>query len=81
MATTIILAGIFALLIFKNYFADRNSGDNFSCKEMVLTYLFYVLLLFSFAWYTGILTSGYHFVDDHEIYTVCNDFVDIWVPY
>ena len=75
MATTIILAGIFALLIFKNYFADRNSGDNFSCKEMVLTYLFYVLLLFSFAWYTGILTSGYHFVDDHEIYTVCNDFV------
>ena len=35
-----------------------------------------MLLMFWFMGYNGVLESGYHFVDDHEIYTIGRDILE-----
>ena len=74
MATIITLGLVFTLLIIGNYIFRDKRQENLTIKETVLAYAVYILLSFLFASYTGILQSGYHFVDDHEMYTFSRNF-------
>lgn len=74
MLTSISLAGILALLVTGSYVCINKKNKEITWKETIAAYIAYMLLLFLFMAYTGVLQSGYHFVDDHEMYTFSKDF-------
>ena len=63
-----LLAAAWIAYLFKKY-----NIEAISAKEYAAAAVFFMALLFWFMGITGVLQSGYHFVDDHEVYTIGRD--------
>lgn len=75
MITRIVLSIILLLLvIWECVYGTAGKKNVLTKKETAIAFGGYLLLLFAFMDFTGILHSGYHFVDDHEMYTFSRDF-------
>lgn len=62
----ILLAFIPILLIYEKKFKKNNTVSK---REYLLSFVIYNLFTFLLFYMLGILDSGYHLVDDHEVYT------------
>ena len=72
----LILAGGLFLTVLLSYIFQEKYIGKISVKEYIIAATASLLLLFWFMGHTGVLGSGYHFVDDHEIYTIGKDFLE-----
>lgn len=71
----ILASGLFLTVLLSCIFQEKHIGK-ISVKEYLIAATVCLLLLFWFMGYTDVLGSGYHFVDDHEIYTIGKDFLE-----
>lgn len=69
----IVLIGGLLIAGLLSHMLERRKRDNITIKEYAITIVCFLLLMFGFMGYTGILSSGYHLIDDHEIYTIGKD--------
>lgn len=68
-----LLDSIVLLFLFDNRLIKK--GKKISTRwEYLFFFLFYSTLLFLSMKLMGILDSGYHLIDDHEVYSIRNDF-------
>lgn len=70
----IVLIGCLFLFIVAGCILNKEKIDNPSIKEYSIIFTVFTIILFVFMWKTGVLNSGYHFVDDHEVYVIGRDF-------
>ena len=69
----VLIVGLSAAALI-SYLFKKNNIEEISIKEYAAAAVFFMLLMFWFMSFTGVLQSGYHFVDDHEVYTIGRDF-------
>lgn len=70
------LTGGLFLTVSVSCFFKKKKFNKMYLKEYVIAGTFFLLLMFWFMGYNGVLESGYHLVDDHEVYTIGRDFSD-----
>lgn len=69
----VLAVGLFSTVMLSGVLREKNK-EEISIKEYVIAAAFFLLLMFWFMSFTGVLESGYHLVDDHEAYTISRDF-------
>ncbi len=77
MLTQIILISLMAAMFASEYliYGRNHKGETpkLSRREVLIAALFFFVLMIGFAGATGILSSGYHLVDDHETLGIENN--------
>lgn len=64
-----------SLFPFMVYEVIRKKYKEYSLsKEFCIVFIWFSFMVFIFMSSTGVLNSGYHFIDDHEIYEIRKDF-------
>lgn len=69
----VLICGLFMAGLL-SHILERRKNENITIKEYAIAAVCFLLLMFGFIGYTGILGSQYHLIDDHEVYTIGKDF-------
>lgn len=72
----VLTFGLF-LLILAQCILKTEKTEKPSIKEYGIIFILFTVMMFAFMWWTGVFSSEYHFVDDHEVYTIGKDFSEV----